>query len=87
MSTIIRTRLVKIGNSHGVRIPKVVLDQLHMTDSIELEVQDDQLVVRSSSSPRANWAAAFQQMAAHADDRLLDGEPAPTVWQEAEWEW
>lgn len=45
MSTIIRTRLVKIGNSHGVRIPKVILEQLRMTDTIELEVQDDQLVV------------------------------------------
>ena len=87
MSTIIRTRLVKIGNSHGVRIPKVILEQLRMTDTIELEVQDDQLVVRSSSMPRADWASAFQQMAAHADDQLLDGDLPPTVWEEAEWEW
>jgi antitoxin MazE len=87
MSTVIRTRLVKIGNSQGVRIPKVVLDQLHMSDMIELEVQDNQLIVRSSKTPRANWAAAFQQMAAEGDDQLLDAESGPTTWEETEWEW
>jgi antitoxin MazE len=87
MSTIIRTRLVKIGNSQGVRIPKVVLEQLRMTDTIELEVQDDQLVVRSSATPRGDWAAVFQHMAALADDQLLDGDLAPSVWEETEWEW
>lgn len=87
MPTIIRTRLVKIGNSYGVRIPKAVLEQLQMTDTIELEVQDDQLVVRSSATPRADWAAAFQQMAARADDQLLDGDLPPTVWEKVEWEW
>ena len=39
MSAVIRTRLVKIGNSQGIRIPKVVLEQLNLTDTIELEVQ------------------------------------------------
>jgi antitoxin MazE len=87
MSSIIRTRLVKIGNSHGVRIPKVVLDQLHLTDTVELEVQDDQLVLRSSATPRADWASAFQQMAALGDDQLLDPDFSMTTWQEAEWEW
>lgn len=27
--------------------------------------------------PRADWASAFQQMAAHADDQLLDGDLPP----------
>jgi antitoxin MazE len=87
MSKVIRTRLVKIGNSHGVRIPKVVLDQLQMTDTIELEVQDDQLVLRSGATPRADWASAFQQMAARGDDRLLDPDHSLTAWEETEWEW
>lgn len=87
MTTIIRTRLVKIGNSQGVRIPKVLLDQLQMTDTIELEVQDDQLIIRSSSTPRTDWAAAFQDMAAQADDQLLDADAVLTTWDETEWEW
>lgn len=87
MSTVIRTKLVKIGNSQGVRIPKVVLDQLHLTGTIELEVHDDQLVVRASAPPRSTWAAAFQQMGRRGDDRLLDADGTPTTWDETEWEW
>lgn len=87
MATVIRTRLVKIGNSQGVRIPKVLLDQLQMTAMIELEVRDDHLIVRASRSPRAGWATAFQQMAAQGDDQLLDAHAGPTAWEENEWEW
>lgn len=86
MATTIRTRLIKIGNSQGVRIPKVVFDQLHITDTIELEMQDDQLIVRSSKTPRADWGAAFQQMATQGDDQLLDSDYG-TTWDETEWEW
>lgn len=87
MPMVIRTRLVKIGNSQGIRIPKVMLDQLRMTDLIELEIQNDQLLVRASKTPRSDWAAAFQRMADNGDDQLLDQDSLPTSWEETEWEW
>jgi antitoxin MazE len=87
MSTVIKTRLVKIGNSHGVRIPKVVRDQVGLTDAIELEVQGDQLIVRSSSAPRADWAEQFRHMAEQQDDALLDADDTSTTWDTTEWEW
>src|SRR3954464_3196579 len=61
MATLIKTRLVKIGNSRGVRIPKVVLDQLNLSSDVELEVQDDHLIVRSSTRARADWAEQFRK--------------------------
>jgi antitoxin MazE len=87
MATPIRTRLIKIGNSQGVRIPKLVLDQLAFHDGIELVVDGDQLVIRSSAHPRANWPAQFQQMAAAGDDALLDSDLVATTWDESDWEW
>ncbi|HEU4325197.1 MAG TPA: AbrB/MazE/SpoVT family DNA-binding domain-containing protein [Roseiflexaceae bacterium] len=87
MTTVIRTRLVRIGNSQGIRIPKVMLDQLDLTDTIELEVRDNQLVVRAARTARADWAAQFQKMAERQDDQLLDPDVAPTSWEETEWEW
>lgn len=87
MATIIKTRLVKIGNSQGLRIPKLILDQLNLSDEIELEVQDQQLIVRSTSHPRATWAAHFERMALQGDDQLLDTELTPTEWEETEWQW
>jgi antitoxin MazE len=87
MTSVIRTRLVKIGNSQGVRIPKVLLEQLKLTDAIELEVQDNQLIVRPSKAVRTDWAAQFQQMAEHGDDQLLDADPTSTQWEDTEWQW
>jgi antitoxin MazE len=87
MSTIIKTRLVKIGNSQGVRIPKLVLDQLNLSSDVELEVQDDHLIVRPSTHPRADWAEQFRQMAERSDDQLLDADAPLTEWEATEWQW
>jgi antitoxin MazE len=87
MATPIRTRLIKIGYSQGVRIPKLVLDQLAFHDLIELVVDGDQFVIRPSVHPRADWAAQFQQMAATGDDQILDPDLLATPWDESDWEW
>jgi antitoxin MazE len=87
MSTVIKTRLIKIGNSQGVRIPKLVLDQLNLSSDVELEVQDDHLIVRPSTRPRVDWAERFRQMAECGDDQLLDSDVTLTEWETTEWQW
>jgi antitoxin MazE len=83
-----KTRIVRIGNSHGIRIPKPLLEQTGLRGEVEISVQDNSLVIRSARKPRAGWAAAFQEMARRGDDALLDEVP-PTLsdWDEDEWEW
>lgn len=83
-----KARLVRIGNSQGVRIPKPLLEQTGLRDEVDIEVEDDHLVIRAVDAPRAGWAEAFQAMAREGDDTLLDGDaPLPTRWDEEEWEW
>ena len=85
---VVRTRIIKIGNSQGLRIPKLVLDQLNLKEEVELEIQDKQLIVRPLRVPRQDWEEQFEAMAAAGDDQLLDeGVPSLTSWDEAEWEW
>jgi len=36
-----RTSIVRIGNSQGIRIPKVLLEQCHLGTDVELEVEDE----------------------------------------------
>jgi antitoxin MazE len=83
----VRARIVRIGNSRGLRIPKQLLDQTGLGDEVELEVQRDQIVIRSAHRPRAGWEEQFRAMAEQGDDRLLDDEPVPTQWDETEWTW
>jgi antitoxin MazE len=88
MVAVVKTRLVKIGNSQGIRIPKLLLDQLNLTGEVELEVEDDQLVVRSVKAARCGWEEQFRLMAEQGDDRPLDTTTAPlTTWDDEEWEW
>lgn len=82
-----RTRIVKIGNSQGVRIPKLLLEQINLGEAVELEVQDNQIVIRSAEHPRQGWEVAFRLMAERGDDQLLDENPISTHWDEDEWQW
>lgn len=81
-----RTRIVKIGNSQGIRIPKVVLAQVQLEDEVELKVQDNEIIIQTPRKPRAGWVEAFKEMARRGDDKLLDP-PLLTRWDKEDWKW
>jgi antitoxin MazE len=88
MRTRLRTRVVKIGNSRGIRIPKPVLDQLDLGDEVELEVRAEELAIRPARRARQGWEGQFRRMAEHGDDRLLDDvPPGLSEWDDREWTW
>lgn len=88
MQTTVKTRIVRIGNSQGIRIPKPILEQLGFGEEVELEIFPDQLVIRSAQTPRSGWDEQFKAMAEAGDDQLLDAEVySLSEWDEVEWEW
>ena len=89
MSTIVKTNIVKIGNSHGIRIPKLLLEQIGLMGQVEIEAQSHQLVVRPIvKTTREGWAEKFQEMAACGDDKLSDEETfTASQWDKEEWQW
>jgi antitoxin MazE len=86
MNTIVRSKLIKIGNSQGIRIPKPLLEQTGLKNEVEMIVQGDKLIIQAPHKPRQGWEAQFASMSAHQDDQLLD-ELTPTTWDEEEWTW
>jgi len=83
-----KTRVVRIGNSHGIRIPKPLLEQTGLRGEVEISAQDDSLIIRPARRPREGWAAAFQEMARRGDDALLDDAALSlSSWDEDDWEW
>ena len=89
MSTVVKARIIRIGNSQGVRIPKVLLEQAGLPGEVELEAQENQLVIRPvATPPRQGWEEQFREMAARGDDKLLDAEMVSgSQWDESEWTW
>ena len=82
----IRSKLVKIGNSRGIRIPQTILEQVGLTEEIEMKVEGYQLIIQATHQPRQGWEGRFAAMAEQGDDRLLD-EISTTQWDEVEWTW
>ena len=87
METIVKTRIVKIGNSQGIRIPKLLLDQADFSDEIELVVARHQIVIRPIHVPRQGWDEQFKKMAENGDDYLIDDDVLLSSWDEEEWVW
>ncbi len=83
-----RARVVKIGNSQGIRIPKPLLEQTGITDDVELEVKKNQIIIRPVSNPRSEWEDAFRSMSDIGDDTLIVGdENISHSWDQEEWQW
>jgi len=81
-----KARIVRIGNSRGLRIPKPLIEQTGLGEDVEIMVRGNTLVICSATRPRAGWSDAFRDMAARGDDKLLD-QPRATGWDEDEWRW
>jgi len=86
MSKAIRTRIIKIGNSQGVCIPKLLLEQSGIHTEVEIELEGDRLTICQARHPRAGWDQAFVEMAQNHDDGLVD-EFTATKWEQVKWEW
>ena len=78
---------MRIGNSRGIRIPKLVIEQCGFEDSVELTIENDRLVIAPNRLPRQGWEAAFRAAgSAESDKLLLDGMP-PDEFDRKDWEW
>ena len=83
---VMKARIIQIGNSRGIRVPKVLLEQAQLPEDVELLVERGRLIVRPVRRTRAGWAEAARAMRESDEDRLLD-QPTPTRFDDQEWEW
>jgi len=82
-----RARVIKIGNSQGLRIPKPILDQTGILDDVEIEVEKNQIVIRPVKNVREGWDDAFKNMGQKGDDEPIIDDDISHSWDEEEWQW
>ena len=82
-----RTEIIKIGNSKGLRIPKAILEHCRMKKAVNLYVEDHALIVTPCEEVRTGWEQCFRLMAQKRDDTLLDADSLEHSWDEEEWQW
>jgi antitoxin MazE len=81
-----KTKIVRIGNSRGVRIPRPLLEEAGLEDDVELRVVESGVMIERVSAPRTGWAEAAAELRERGDDRLLD-EPVAAESDGSEWVW
>ena len=81
-----KAQIVQIGNSQGIRIPKVLLEESGIRGEVELEICADGILIRNVVKPRSNWEALFKQFRDHDDDQPT-GSSETTTFEVKEWQW
>jgi len=81
-----KLRLVSIGNSRGLRIPKAILEQCRLENEVELEIEAGRLIIKPvKRAPREGWDEAFKKMRSEREDRLLINDRLDL--DSEDWEW
>lgn len=92
MKTTITAKLIRIGNSRGIRLPKELIEQAGLQDELELTVRDGEILIANHRHPRAGWAEAMEVAYQRGELELTqeDWEWVNTPHlpeEEADWEW
>ncbi|MGM0451961.1 MAG: AbrB/MazE/SpoVT family DNA-binding domain-containing protein [Thermodesulfobacteriota bacterium] len=83
-----RSRIIKIGNSQGLRLPKPILEQAGIEEDVDIEIDAGQIIIRPVKETRKGWDEAFQAMRDQGDDALVVGDGGIShSWDDEEWQW
>ena len=55
-------KIVQIGNSKGIRLPKSIIDKYGFSDSLCVEIVEDGIFLRSKKSDKLSWDETFKAM-------------------------
>jgi antitoxin MazE len=82
----IELKVVQIGNSRGVRLPKAVLERYEIKDALVLEAREEGLLLRGKKDKRLTWEETYRAAAREKEDwsdldaTLADGVEPGDKW-------
>ncbi len=82
-----RTEVVRIGNSRGIRIPKPIIEQCGFGEQVDLRVENHRLIVSPQRAPRQGWEETFRAAGPAAEDELLLEGVGASEFDRKEWKW
>ncbi len=82
-----KTELVRIGNSRGIRIPKPLIEQCGFGNAVDLRVENERLIISPERDPRAGWEEQFRAAGPASEDGLLLETVGPSDFDRKDWRW
>jgi antitoxin MazE len=80
-----KAQIIQIGNSQGIRIPKMMLQETGISGEVELELTGDGILIRNAKKPRDDWEARFNATGDADDDQAVL--ETRTAFEKKEWQW
>lgn len=62
-------KLIAIGNSQGIRLPKILLRKYGWSGSLILEEREDGIVLHGNEGNKLSWEDTYRVMARDDEDR------------------
>lgn len=81
-----RARLIRIGNSRGVRLPKPLIEEAGLGTEVEISVRQGEVVIRPAAGARSGWDEAARKVRLERGEVLLEQE-TPTKFDREDWKW
>jgi antitoxin MazE len=82
----VKAKIVRIGNSRGIRLPKPLISEAGFTDEVDLHVHEGTIVIRPIVAVRSGWAESAKTLHDRGEDSTLEGAPL-TRFDKTEWRW
>jgi antitoxin MazE len=79
-----KSNLIKIGNSKGVRITSNIIKECELGNEIEIKVVDKKVIIEAIKEPRSNWNTNFEKMHKNNEDILISESRNDF---DKDWEW
>ncbi len=78
-----KSHLITIGNSRGVRIPKIFIKKCGFKQYVNIDVTDNQLIISQDEEKRKKWEELFRK------DRGISEKVdfIKNKFDDTEWEW
>jgi antitoxin MazE len=81
-----RAKLVQIGNSRGIRLPKPIIEEAQLKEEVDIHVREGSVIITSMAKARIGWAESAKKLHDQKADALADVY-TPTSFDETEWKW
>ena len=85
MSVALKTKVIRVGNSQGVLIPKTWIKQLDLNGDVEMTIEEEKIIVQKSSRLRDDWRVKFEKAIKGKESEKIDF--LHNSFDDKEWEW
>jgi antitoxin MazE len=80
-----KAQIIQIGNSQGIRIPKMMLEETGISGEVDLQITPEGILIKNIKKPRGDWDAIFKTMGEADDDLSING--GAVEFDKKEWQW